>query len=47
MIKRFLSSVIIWDSQQYNLELITMVGLVFRIKWWNGGWGTWKTVSLT
>ena len=21
--------------------------LVFRIKWWNGGWGTWKTVSLT
>lgn len=21
--------------------------LVFRIKWWNGAWGTWKTVSLT
>ena len=21
--------------------------LAFRIKWWNGGWGTWKTVSLT
>ena len=20
--------------------------LVFRIKWWNGAWGTWKTVSL-
>ena len=34
MIKRFLSSVITWDSQQYNLGLITMemVILVFRIK---------------
>ena len=21
--------------------------LVFRIKWWNGTWGTWKTISLT
>ena len=21
--------------------------LVFRIKWWNGAWGTWKTVSWT
>ena len=21
--------------------------LVFRVKWWNGAWGTWKTVSLT
>ena len=20
---------------------------VFIIKWWNGAWGTWKTVSLT
>lgn len=21
--------------------------LMFRIKWWSGAWGTWKTVSLT